>query len=252
MVPADDPKALLTTFKQVVETYQWPQDKRIVKVAPLLTGEAQVTYQALWADVAQDYKTPKVAMLDWLGLTEEAYCHRFRIETWDPNIQAQALAPKLKDLSTHCLYPDLWSAGEIVELMTLGQFCVVLPVKTWRWVYCLGRCGYPGRRGQLGGSHPETGRLHEDGGRLLGEPVTFWPKEARSLGKTTLSQFPLRPHPRRGPWSDPSREVSHFSHPLQPRRRKRDSNNMFLVQEERPSILGLSTDRLLVHLCLCF
>lgn len=51
----DDPEAFLMTFEWVVETFQWPQEIWTVRVAPLLIGEAQVTYKALGTELAKDY-----------------------------------------------------------------------------------------------------------------------------------------------------------------------------------------------------
>lgn len=95
--PEDD-SMVLETFKPVAEAYQWPQELWANKTVLFLTGEAQEAYWSLGTALAWDYK---IAILDHLGLTEEAYECRFVQEAFDPHAQPQAVTKRLKDFCTH-------------------------------------------------------------------------------------------------------------------------------------------------------
>lgn len=69
----------------------WEESVWAVHIAQFLNGEVQVAYWVISDEQANSYPVVKVAILDWLGLTPEAYRHRFLVEPFPQGAHLQPL-----------------------------------------------------------------------------------------------------------------------------------------------------------------
>ena len=74
----DDIEAYLTTFERVMRAYEVKEERWAVKLAPQLTGKAQLAYAAMSTEQAGDYEALKEAILRQYDISEETYRQRFR------------------------------------------------------------------------------------------------------------------------------------------------------------------------------
>lgn len=70
----NDSKAFLITFEWVLMSTQWPPEHWTLVLAPCVTSPAQAVYRRLDSMAIQDYSLVKMAVLDFLDISEEMHC----------------------------------------------------------------------------------------------------------------------------------------------------------------------------------
>ena len=73
-------EAYLTTFQRVMHAYEIKEEQWAVKLAPYLTGKAQLAYAAMRAEDTDSYSCLKEAILQRYDIYEEMYAMRALFE----------------------------------------------------------------------------------------------------------------------------------------------------------------------------
>ena len=128
----DDIEAYLTTFKRLMAAYGVTRAKWIFKLAPQLTGKAQLAYAALPTNQALDYDSVKSAILRRYDITEETYRQRFRAVSKGTEETHRQLAIRMGDLVNKWL-KDISTVEQIKDAVVLEQFlnCLSSPIRVW-------------------------------------------------------------------------------------------------------------------------
>ncbi|XP_069482292.1 zinc finger and SCAN domain-containing protein 26-like isoform X2 [Ambystoma mexicanum] len=138
----DDPEAFLLAFECTAKDALLPREKWPVLLAPLLSGEAKVIYQALPCETTENYDELKKVILNRLCVSEERNRKEFRGVTLTAGARPQTVARQLEKLGRKWLKPESRSPEEIVELIIVEQFIQILPEHAQQWlsshqVWCL-------------------------------------------------------------------------------------------------------------------
>ncbi|XP_064175955.1 uncharacterized protein LOC135246428, partial [Anguilla rostrata] len=136
MTPEDDAEAFLEGFEVAARASKWPEEEWVVRLLPLLTGEAQRAAHSLPPTARTIYGNLKKAVLDRLGYSPEEHRRRFRETALAREDRPFAYAQRLLDMARRWLRPELRSADEVVELVALERFIDGLPAETANWVRC--------------------------------------------------------------------------------------------------------------------
>ncbi|XP_035259046.1 uncharacterized protein LOC118230184 [Anguilla anguilla] len=136
MTPEDDAEAFLEGFEVAAGASKWPEEEWVVRLLPLLTGEAQRAAHSLPPTARTVYGNLKKAVLDRLGYSPEEHRRRFRETALAREDRPFAYAQRLLDMARRWLRPELRSADEVVELVALERFIDGLPAETANWVRC--------------------------------------------------------------------------------------------------------------------
>lgn len=134
MKPGEDPEYFLRTFERKAECALWPKHQWPVRLAPLLSEEARLIYQALPSYAAEDYDQLKDALLKHLSVSEEIYRRKFRSVSFLSEAGLRAVANRLRELGRRWLKPETRSSEEIVEIIVVEQFIHILPGDAKEWL----------------------------------------------------------------------------------------------------------------------
>ena len=73
-----DTEHFLTGFERIATAYMWPDERWVLRLAPLLTGKALAAYANMDAKAARSYQNVKKAILRRFDINEETYRQKFR------------------------------------------------------------------------------------------------------------------------------------------------------------------------------
>ena len=111
----------MTTFEHLMRTYEIPEARWALKLAPQLTGPAQQAYAAMDQARATDYQAVKAAIFHRYEVTEETYHQQFRTMKRKNGEMQTELATCLKDSAKkwtkHCT-----NIEELLDVVVLKQF----------------------------------------------------------------------------------------------------------------------------------
>ncbi len=132
---SDDIEAYLKVFEKVMSTHETPQEQWALRLAPLLTGKAQLAYAALTLDDSSNYELVKQAILKRYDITEEAYRRRFRAIMKKTDESYQEFRSSLEDLGQKWVTSAGCNTVEALrEVLVREQFINQLPEETRVWV----------------------------------------------------------------------------------------------------------------------
>ena len=129
----DDIEAYLTTFERVMRAYEVKEERWAVKLAPQLTGKAQLAYAAMSTEQAGDYEALKEAILRRYDISEETYRQRFRAAVKKEDEVVSELAVRLNDLLQKWT-KTCTSADEVRDRVVQEQLLNSLPMDVRIWV----------------------------------------------------------------------------------------------------------------------
>ena len=133
LTESEDIEAYLTTFERMMSAHEVDKEKWAFKLAPNLSGKAQLAYAAMDSDDAKDYEQVKETILLRYNINTETYRQRFRTTKKQEDWSYRDLIVRLQDLSRKWT-KDKTSAEEIVDLMVTEQFLTTLPQELRVWV----------------------------------------------------------------------------------------------------------------------
>ena len=136
MAAEDDAQAFLEAFEVTAEACQWPREEWVVRLLPLLSGEAQQAAHSLPQAAKNDYKNIRKAVLDRTGYSPEEQRRRFRNLVLAAEDRPFAYAQRLADFARRWLQPEVRSAAGVVEQVVLERFVAGLPAAAATWVRC--------------------------------------------------------------------------------------------------------------------
>ena len=129
----NDIEAYLVTFERIMAAHEIRRDQWPYRLAPQLTGKAQLAFAALSATEARDYDAIKAAILARYDINEEAYRRRFRSAMKGRDETYRELSIRLVDLRTKWMR-NCSSVEEVSEVICLEQFYETLPADMRTWV----------------------------------------------------------------------------------------------------------------------
>ena len=129
----DDIEAYLTTFERIMVVHGVDRSRWAYKLAPELTGKAQLAYAAMDTAASGDYEELKAAILRRYDINEETYRQRFRAASRKEGETHRELATRLADTV------DKWtrecsSVQELRDLIAKEQLLNSLPSDIRVWV----------------------------------------------------------------------------------------------------------------------
>ncbi|XP_064189961.1 uncharacterized protein LOC135253984 [Anguilla rostrata] len=107
MTQEDDAEAFLEGFEVAARASKWPEEEWVVRLLPLLTGEAQQAAHSLPPPARAVYANLKKAVLDRLGYSPEEHRRRFRETALAGADRPFAYAQRLLDMARRWLRPEL-------------------------------------------------------------------------------------------------------------------------------------------------
>nr|XP_006001909.1 PREDICTED: hypoxia up-regulated protein 1-like [Latimeria chalumnae] len=134
----DDIEAYLTTFEKVASACRWPHDQWVIRLAPYLTGRAQMAYSHMNIRDAEQYDLVKREILRRYDISNETYRQRFHAIKYQPNNLPRELYAHLKELFVKWIRPEGKTVAQMIELLVIEQFIHILPhdiqiwTETWR------------------------------------------------------------------------------------------------------------------------
>ena len=129
MTTEDDAQAFLEAFEIAAEACHWPREEWVVRLLPLLLGEAQQAAHSLPPSARGVYHNVRKAVLDRTGYSPEEQRRRFRDLGMAEEDRPFAYAQRLMDL-------EIRSAAGVVEQVVLERFVAGLPAATATWMSC--------------------------------------------------------------------------------------------------------------------
>ena len=132
----DDAQAFLEAFEVAAEACRWPLEEWVVRLLPLLSGEAQQAAHSLPPSARANYSNLRKAVLDRTGYSPEEQRRRFRELVLAAVDRPFAYAQRLTDLARRWLQPEIRLAAGLVEQVVLERFLGGLPTATAAWVRC--------------------------------------------------------------------------------------------------------------------
>ncbi|XP_020663050.3 zinc finger and SCAN domain-containing protein 20 [Pogona vitticeps] len=132
--PGTDAEIYLATFEQVASICGWPKSEWVMRLVPLLTGDAQQAYNSLEPIDAEDYAKVKTAILREDMVSTETWRQRFRQFGCHEASGPREACSLLWELGRCWLKPESHTKEQILELLVLEQFLMVLPEEMQRWV----------------------------------------------------------------------------------------------------------------------
>ena len=122
----DDIEAYLTTFERIMVVHGVDRSRWAYKLAPELTGKAQLAYAAMDVAASGDYEELKAAILRRYDINEETYRQRFQAASRKDGETHRELATRLADTV------DKWtrecsSVQELRDLIAKEQLLNSLP-----------------------------------------------------------------------------------------------------------------------------
>ena len=136
MTTEDDAQAFLEAIEVAAEACHWPREEWVVRLLPLLSGEAQQAAHSLPPSARGVYHNVRKAVLDRTGYSPEEQRRRFRDLGMADEDRPFAYAQRLTDLAGRWLQPEIWSAAGVMEQVVLERFVAGLPAATATWVSC--------------------------------------------------------------------------------------------------------------------
>jgi predicted aspartyl protease len=127
LTESDDVEAFLTTFERIMRAYHVPEVRWVYKLAPNLTGKAQLAYAGMPVAEEGDYTALKTAILKRYDINEESYRQRFRDAARKGSETYRELAVRVKDLLSKWLKEHTSSVEAVLEQVALEQFASKLP-----------------------------------------------------------------------------------------------------------------------------
>ena len=122
----DDIEAYLTTFERVMRAYEIKEERWAVKLAPYLTGKAQLAYAAMRAEDTGSYRCLKDAILRRYDISEETYRRRFREAVKKEEETVSELTVRLNDLLQKWT-KECKTVEDIRDMMVQEQLLDALP-----------------------------------------------------------------------------------------------------------------------------
>ena len=132
--PTDDMENCLSMFERTANTFEWPKENWVVKLAPCLTGKAQAAYAAMSIMESNNYEKVKEAILKSYDITEETYRQRFRSTKKSREESYKEMYVRLKDLFKKWTKPEGKRAAEIMEVIIMEQLVETMPPGVQIWV----------------------------------------------------------------------------------------------------------------------
>ena len=131
----DDIEAYLTTFERVMRAYEIKEERWAVKLAPYLTGKAQLAYAAMRAEDTGSYRCLKDAILRRYDISEETYRRRFReaVKKEEETVSARELTVRLNDLLQKWT-KECKTVEDIRDMMVQERLLDALPRELKIWV----------------------------------------------------------------------------------------------------------------------
>ena len=129
----DDIEAYLTTFERVMRAYEIKEERWAVKLAPYLTGKAQLAYAAMRAEDTGSYRCLKDAILRRYDISEETYRRRFREAVKKEEETVSELTVRLNDLLQKWT-KECKTVEDIRDMMVQEQLLDALPRELKIWV----------------------------------------------------------------------------------------------------------------------
>ena len=136
MTSEDDAQAFLEAFEVAAEACHWPGEEWVVRLLPLLSGEAQQAAYSLPPSARGVYNNVRKAVLDQTGYSPEEQRRRFRNLSMADEEYPFAYAQRLTDLARRWLQLEIRSRVGVVEQVVLERFVAGWPVATATWVRC--------------------------------------------------------------------------------------------------------------------
>ena len=116
------------------EACHWLREEWVVRLLPLLSGEAQQAAHSLFPFVRAKYANVRKAVLDRTGYSPEEQRQRFQELVLAAGDRPFAYAQRLTDLARRWLQLEIRSAAGKVEQVVLERFLGGLPTATAAWV----------------------------------------------------------------------------------------------------------------------
>ena len=123
---ADDVEAYLTTFERMMRLGHVDENFWTFRLAPQLTGKAQLAYAALNVADASQYGKLKEAILRRYDISEETYRQRFRNEQRKTSETYGELMARLHDLASKWT-AECSTVEEVVEKLVVEQLATTMP-----------------------------------------------------------------------------------------------------------------------------
>ncbi|XP_047666870.1 zinc finger and SCAN domain-containing protein 32-like [Tachysurus fulvidraco] len=130
----EDKENYLYWFEWLARTWRWPEEEWSYQLVPLLTRQALEAYLAMDEDQAAVYSERKKALLEKFSISPETYRQRFRATMTPVGETPSKTYNRLRHLYRRWVRPELYTKGEIGEMVILEQFLRVLPYEVRIWV----------------------------------------------------------------------------------------------------------------------
>ena len=169
LTESEDIEAYLTTFERMMVAHEVEEEKWAFKLAPNLSGKAQLAYAAMDSEGAKDYEQVKETILLRYNINTETYRQRFRSAKKQEDWSYRDLIVKLQDLSRKWT-KDKTSAEEVVDLMVTEQFLTTLPQELRVWVTDR-KPKTSTEAGQMADEYVQTRKSTQENKRVSGEKV---------------------------------------------------------------------------------
>ena len=130
---ADDIEAYLTTFERLMQAYEVDSSRWALKLAPQLTGKAQLAYAAMDTEQTGNYDTLKAAILRRYEISDETYRQHFRTAKRKGGEMQAELATRLKDAARKWL-KDCSTRDDLLDAVVREQFLNTLDAEAGIWV----------------------------------------------------------------------------------------------------------------------
>uniref|UniRef100_A0A803JW56 SCAN box domain-containing protein n=1 Tax=Xenopus tropicalis TaxID=8364 RepID=A0A803JW56_XENTR len=134
MTQEDDIEAYLTTFERIAHACKWPKEQWVIRLAPYLTGQAQMAYSNMKIHESGQYDLVKEAILRRYNISEETYRQRFRQLKYSAADSPREVFTHLTDLYKKWMKPELKTHQQITETIVMEQFIKILPEDISSWV----------------------------------------------------------------------------------------------------------------------
>ena len=181
LTESEDIEAYLTTFERMMSAHEVDKEKWAFKLAPNLSGKAQLAYAAMDSDDAKDYEQVKETILLRYNINTETYRQRFRTTKKQEDWSYRDLIVRLQDLSRKWT-KDKTSAEEIVDLMVTEQFLTTLPQELRVWVTDR-KPKTSTEAGQMADEYVQTRKSTQESKQVLGERINKEPLQCHTCGK---------------------------------------------------------------------
>ncbi|XP_048347292.1 zinc finger protein 135-like [Sphaerodactylus townsendi] len=124
--PWANAKAFLTSFEQVAEACQWPQEEWVTRLLPALSGETAQAFNRLDVQDRENYGKVKAAILRGDSLSREKQRQQFRGFCYQEAEGPRGAYIRLREMCHEWLRVENHSKEQIVEVLILEQLLSIL------------------------------------------------------------------------------------------------------------------------------